>query len=91
MPHTQGGRHRPPVRNRIYLFSPSSQTILYEFRASDFICNKDGNLHGGAVPTIFDNMSSTALHTISRLVLGWIAVGLVSSTASQGDGGEVEV
>ena len=41
-------------------------TIVYQFDVLKDMCNKPGVLHGGAISTLFDNLSSTALFTISR-------------------------
>jgi acyl-coenzyme A thioesterase 13 len=50
-----------------YLASnPEKQQTTFEFQVADFMCNKDGNLHGGAASALFDNLSSTALYTIGR-------------------------
>ena len=43
-----------------------NKTTRFRFRVLDVMCNKDGNLHGGAASTIFDNLSSTALFTVGR-------------------------
>ncbi|KAL3459469.1 HotDog domain-containing protein [Aspergillus heterothallicus] len=45
---------------------PETQEITYEFTVQPFMCNKDGNLHGGAASTLCDNLSSTALLTVSK-------------------------
>lgn len=44
----------------------SSQLVVYDLHVEDFMCNKNGVMHGGAISTIFDNLSSTALLAISR-------------------------
>ena len=44
----------------------NTKTTLFEFDVADYMCNKDGVLHGGAVSTLFDNLSSTSLFTIGR-------------------------
>lgn len=42
------------------------QLVLYDLRVAGFMCNKNGVMHGGAISTIFDNLSSTALLAISE-------------------------
>ena len=44
----------------------ANKTTRYRFRVLDWMCNKDGNIHGGAASTMFDNLSSTALFTVGR-------------------------
>lgn len=43
-----------------------TRTTVFEFEVADFMCNKDGVLHGGAASTMFDNISSTSLFTIAQ-------------------------
>ncbi|KAE8420980.1 HotDog domain-containing protein [Aspergillus pseudocaelatus] len=38
----------------------------FHFEVVDYMCNKDGVLHGGAASTLFDNLSSTSLFTIGK-------------------------
>ena len=55
------------LRNvRLHETNPVRQQIVYEFDVAKFMCNKTGVLHGGAISTLFDNLSSTALFAISR-------------------------
>lgn len=41
--------------------------IVYIMTVPTSLCNKDGNLHGGAASTVLDNLSSTALFTVAKL------------------------
>jgi acyl-coenzyme A thioesterase 13 len=43
---------------------PATKQTLFRITVEDFMCNKDGNLHGGAATTILDNLSSTSLLTV---------------------------
>ncbi|OJZ80160.1 hypothetical protein ASPFODRAFT_708753 [Aspergillus luchuensis CBS 106.47] len=43
-----------------------TKTTMFQFEVADFMCNKDGVLHGGAGSTMFDNISSTSLFTIGK-------------------------
>ncbi|KAL4863144.1 hypothetical protein BDV12DRAFT_189870 [Aspergillus spectabilis] len=43
-----------------------TKTTMFQFEVADFMCNKDGVLHGGAASTMFDNISSTSLFTIGK-------------------------
>ncbi|KAK5060169.1 hypothetical protein LTR84_010053 [Exophiala bonariae] len=55
------------------------QTV-YVFSVQDFMSNKDGNLHGGAVATLMDNLSSTALVTVQKPGF-WDSFGISRSLA----------
>lgn len=46
--------------------SEDLQQIVYSMNVPASLCNKDGNLHGGAASTVLDNLSSTALFTVAR-------------------------
>lgn len=46
--------------------SQTSKQVRYRVTIPHSLCNKDGNLHGGAATTILDNLSSTALFTVAR-------------------------
>lgn len=46
--------------------SASSRQVVYRLIVPAGLCNKDSNMHGGAVSTLLDNLSSTALFTVSK-------------------------
>lgn len=46
--------------------SEELQQVVYSMSVPASLCNKDGNLHGGAASTVLDNLSSTALFTVAR-------------------------
>lgn len=56
----------PLQQVRLLNYSTSTSQIFYTARVPVELCNKDGNMHGGAVTTLLDNLSSTALYTISK-------------------------
>lgn len=61
------GFETEPLQNVTFLsHSETSKQMIYCVTISNSLCNKDGNLHGGAATTILDNLSSTALFTVAK-------------------------
>jgi acyl-coenzyme A thioesterase 13 len=58
--------------------SAATQSTVYSFTVVPALCNKAGNLHGGAAATVLDNLTSSALLTIARP--GFLDAGHVSRT-----------
>jgi len=46
--------------------SQETQSVRYAFTVVPLLCNKAGNLHGGAATTIFDTLTTSALLTIAK-------------------------
>jgi acyl-coenzyme A thioesterase 13 len=53
-----------------------SQSTKWEFTVTPILCNKGGNLHGGAAATLLDTLTSTALLVIAKP--GYLDAGHVS-------------
>lgn len=47
-------------------YSEELHQTVYRLTVPVALCNKDANLHGGAASTLLDNLSSTALFTVSK-------------------------
>ncbi|EXJ66637.1 uncharacterized protein A1O5_10308 [Cladophialophora psammophila CBS 110553] len=60
------------------LLDAQPNTVKWSLEIGPELCNKSGNLHGGAAATLLDNLTSTALLTIARD--GFLDGGHVSRT-----------